>query len=178
MATLIALIALGGATASRAADASNQCLARGDAAALVQAIAPDLLQAAARKCSATLPPDALLTRQSGALMSKYRRAAAGAWPGARRALQQVAGPEIGGMLEGPLAQSIVGPLLAPMFTQNVSAADCADLNTIVMMIEPLPAENLGRLFVAVYDMADRNRAADATDTGLVMPFHLCHPKQG
>ncbi|MBR0551600.1 hypothetical protein [Stakelama marina] len=180
-AALLALSALTGATAAQAAEpaAPIPCVNRDDAASLVQLIAPDLLQAAGQKCSSTLPASALLRNQTGAMLGKYRRAAAGAWPGAQRALQGVAGADISGLLSGDFARTLVGPMLAPMFTQNIQPADCRNLNTIVTMIEPLPAENLGKLFVAIYDMAERGRVATANGAGGIdLPLRICTNQQG
>lgn len=179
-AALFALSALASATTAQAAQRSSlPCVGRDDAASLVQLIAPDLLQSAGQKCSASLPPSALLRNQSSAMVGKYRRAAVDAWPGAQRALQGVAGADVSNMLSGDFARGLVGPMLAPMFTQNIQPADCTNLNTIVTMIEPLPAENLGKLFVAIYDMAERDRASNPdVQSGLDLPIHICTNQRG
>jgi hypothetical protein len=155
-AAIALLLGAGAATAQTTVTVTLPCVNQADAEALVTAILPDLIENIGHICERSLPPDALLRQTSGPFIAKYRAEADLAWPRAIAGLGKLAAGAT--MLLGTdLARPLIGTLLTPTLTRNIQPADCASLERIVTLVQPLPAANTAPLFVQILQFSDAKR---------------------
>ena len=169
----IALIA--GASAaigqSMVASVKLPCLTPPEAEAMVTAIIPELVQDTGRVCARALPPTALLRQSSGAFIERYRAEADQAWPRAQGFVARVAGPDVGGLLNSRYARPLVATLVTPAITRTIQPADCAAIERIVVLAQPLSPRSAAGLFVSVVQLADSKRP----DRGSQPILPICGP---
>lgn len=159
----VALAMIAGATAASAQSVSATialpCVSPPEAEALVASVAPELIAEVGRVCTPALPPGATLRQANGALVERYRAEADRAWPQGRGAITKITGPDIGSLLGGDLARPLLATLVLPLLTKNLVTADCASLDRIVTLAQPLPPRNMAGLLVAVLQLVDSKRVA-------------------
>lgn len=158
-----ALLCMGsGANAAQTITMQLPCVSAPEAEALITSILPETIEQLGTSCAGQLPPGALLRQPPTALIARYRADADAAWPGAQKAVQRLAGDNIGGLLSGNLARPLIASLLAPAITRAVQPADCPAYDRIVTLAQPLPPRNLAGLLVAAWELADARKKPDTT----------------
>lgn len=158
-AALAMLLAAGNASAQVTVSVALPCVSQGDAEALVTTLLPDLIENVGHICERALPPTALLRQTNGGFIAKYRAEADLAWPRAQAGLTRLIGGSGGAdmLLGTDMARPLIGTLLSPVLTRNLQPADCAPLERIVTLLQPLPAANAAPLVVQLIQFSDTKR---------------------
>ncbi|UZK69992.1 hypothetical protein OKW76_02735 [Sphingomonas sp. S1-29] len=151
----VATIALPGAAVAQTA---RQCVPQREAEALFLYMAPEVIRQTGQTCAANLPANALLRRQSGPFLAKFQTESAGAWPLARSAIARIAGADVRQILDSQFAQPVVAAMVAPLLIQQIRAQDCASIERVVALVEPLPARNAASLVTTILQLAGDNDA--------------------
>jgi hypothetical protein len=148
-----------GALATGATQAApvTVCVAPREAEAIATLVAPDLIRLTATMCAPSLPAGAYLRRPADQLAAKYAVNGDGAWPAARAALRKLLTPEAAQLVEGDFARPLVGSLLAPLIAKDLKPADCASIDKLLSLVDPLPTRNTVSLIVTVAQLAQRKQ---------------------
>lgn len=143
-----------------------------DAATYTMPLAMDALQAS---CADALPGNSFVLSQGDAFAGKFMPLRDAAWPGARRFLMTfvekgsatddgaAGASSAGGFVE--LVAAIDGDELRPfvdgiareMLAQEIKPAACGDVEKLLPLIAPLPAENYGALLATVIGFVSVDR---------------------
>ncbi len=155
----IALIAGASAAISQTVTTTVKlpCLTAPEAEAMVTAIIPEMIENVGRVCARSLPPAALLRQTSGSFIDRYRTEADRAWPRAQGFVNRIAGADASGLLNSAYARPLVATLIAPTVTRNVEPHDCAAIERIVTLAQPLPPRSAAGLFVSIVQLVDAKR---------------------
>ena len=119
-------------------------------------------------CAPSLPANAYLRRPADQLAAKYAISSDGAWPVARVALQKLLTPDMAQMIEGDFARPLIGSLLAPLIAKDIKPADCASIDRVLGLIDPLPPRNTIGLIVTIAPLAQRKQQPTSG-------FIICEP---
>lgn len=144
------------------------CLSAAEAESLALVALPDIIGETGRVCSARLPADSLIRRQQGPLIAKYQAAADRAWPGAKAAIVKLSDPTVSLLLQSEYARPVLTSLIVPQIVGRIDLTDCATIDRLVMLLEPLPPRNTAGVIVTVlrYLKADKMRGGKASVPGL------------
>lgn len=147
-----------GALANGVALAADTCVPAKQAEGLMLYVAPTLIGTVSATCAPVLPSNALLRSGTARLTAKYAAESASAWPQAREALKLVAGADAAQLLDSDMGKSMVPALIGPLIAQEVKPGDCASINRVMTLIDPLPARNTAALIVTIIDLSGRKKA--------------------
>lgn len=164
--TTAAALWLGMAATTAQAAAAPPCLTEAETQSLFLAIAPDAIDAVGQRCAPQLAPTATLRAGLPALVAKYRAAAEPAWPQASAAIAKVGGADLKGV-DPAMLRGMVGPMIARMAVEKMKPQDCATIERIASLLEPLPPANTAGLIVVIAGAAMRDKGADKA------PFTIC-----
>lgn len=171
---VLALVALGSATAARAA--SDACLTPTELNSTVSFALPSVIDATAQTCRPVLARDGYLAMQGAALSARYRVGQAAAWPVARGAVLKVAGggvAKLAGLLGDGALQDMAGGVIAQYVVQNVHPGDCPDIEQALALMAPLPPENAAGLIALFVRRADLGDASKPNGAGKKIRLPLC-----
>lgn len=159
----IALIAGATAAVSQTVTATVKlpCLTPPEAEAMVTAIIPEMVENVGQLCARSLPPGALVRQTSGAFIDRYRAEADLAWPRAQGFVNRIIGSDASGLLSNAYARPLIATLIAPAVTKNVQPGDCATIERIVTLAQPLPPRSTAGLFVSIIQLVDAKRGSRA-----------------
>ena len=119
------------------------------------------------KCDPVLGSDAYMFARGEALHRRLLATSNSAAPGATRVIAQVASrnnPAMGQMLAGLSPEALrpfVNEMVAGLVVSRVEADQCARIDRVLALLEPLPPENLAQLMAFAYA---QSRAADQSTT--------------
>lgn len=145
--------------------AQKPCLTRAEAADLGAYFMPALIDGAARKCSAVLPRTAFLAGEHRALSSRLRQHQGPRWPGAKAAIEKVRGQKLPSLFGDDFTRRAAETAVTEMTLKDMDARDCGTASELLGTVAPLPAENFGRLFSVLAEIAVKEDAKT--------PFRLC-----
>ena len=129
---------------------------------------PTAFRSLQAKCNPVLDADAFIYRQGDALHRRLTVTSEAAWPSAGRMIARVAArdnPAMGELLAGMPADSLrpfVNEMVAGMVTTRIGTDQCARIDRVLALLEPLPAENLAQLVAFAYTEARDEERASAT----------------
>lgn len=122
---------------------------------------PAMVRGAAQRCGDFLPPKAYLRTDGEKLAQRYAKGRERQWPLARRAVVKAGGvfdPQAGPML-GSLPDDTMKPLLddmvIAMVDQQMPPERCKSLDSLVMLLSPLPAPLAAETIVLATGIAAR-----------------------
>lgn len=167
--TTLAALALAGLSTSATAQAATPCVTTPEATAIALVAMPEAIRQVGRICASQLPVASLLRQTNGGFIARYQAEADRAWPAARAALSRVAGPDIAPLLQSDFTRPMLVSLLAPALTDFVQPKDCADLDRIVTLAQPLPPQNAAGLIVATLKLT-RDKQAQFGNQTLDIPI--------
>ncbi|HEU4960046.1 MAG TPA: hypothetical protein VFT56_06530 [Sphingomonas sp.] len=167
--TALAALALAGLSASAAAQTATPCVTTPEATSIALVAMPAAIRQVGQICAAQLPATSLLRQPGSAFLVRYQAEADRAWPAARAALARVAGPDIAPLLQSDFTRPMLVSLLAPALTDFVQPRDCADLDHIVTLAQPLPPRNAAGLIVAALKLT-RDKQAQFGNQTLDIPI--------
>ena len=162
-ASILALAALAGLSAN-AARAATPCVTTPEATSIALVAMPEAIRQVGQICASQLPSNSLLRQPGSGFLARYQTEADRAWPAARAALSRVAGPDIAPLLQSDFTRPMLVSLLAPALTDFIQPKDCADLERIVTLAQPLPPQNAAGLIVATLKLTRDKQAEFGTQT--------------
>ena len=171
---MLALIALGSATAVRAAD--DACMTPAELNATLVYALPVVIETTAQICRPVLAHDGYLGTQSGDLAMRYRAGQAAAWPVARAAVLKIAGGGLGkfaALLPDSALQGFAGGYVEQFVVQGVHTNDCPDIEQALALMAPLPPENTAGLIALVVRRVETANAGKAIMAGKKLRLPLC-----
>jgi hypothetical protein len=186
LAACLMLLALGSATAARAA--ADACLTPSDLNAVFAYALPTVIDSAGQACRPVLAPDGFLATQGMDLSARYRIGQPAAWPLAKAAVLKVGIGALGGhgadglgkfatMLPDGALQGFASGFVSQFVIRAVHPGDCADIEYALRMIAPLPPENAAGLITLVVERLDR-RHAETRQPGHKPALPLCPVQAG
>ncbi len=162
-----AAIALLSATSAQAAE-TKQCMPAETAKSLITYILPGALGAVRTKCASTLPASAALLQVDSEQMQRYEAASQEAWPEASAAIGLIAGQDLPENIEIDAMRPFVDAMIPAMLAQEVKSKDCATIDKVYGLLEPMPAANLASLTVMLAQLGSNDNKEGRKD-----PFNIC-----
>ncbi|MHA6722995.1 hypothetical protein [Sphingomonas sp. RS2018] len=137
--------------------AAQTCVPQREAEALFLVLAPTAVTSVAQKCAPTLTAGAYLPRAAPRLSAKFAGEADAAWPQARAAIAKIGGADVTPMLDSELGRPMLTAMIGQMVAKEVKPTDCAAIDRVLSLLDPLPARNTVSLLVVLAELAGRNR---------------------
>ena len=156
------------------AQSAKQCLTPKEAQGLISFALPDIITSVSTKCAPSLGQDGYLTRSGKDLSDRYRAAAQPNWPSAKLAIRKFVGAEAE-FLEGMPDEALKGFFGAGISTavvKDVKPEQCGDIDRVLKLLAPLPAENMSQLVGILLEMGARPKA-QAAAAKTKTPFTIC-----
>lgn len=150
--------------ASSAASAATPCVTTPEATSIALVAMPEVIHQVGQICSARVSASSLLRQPNSAFLARYQAEADRAWPAARAALGRVAGPDISPLLQSDFTRPVLVSLLAPALADAVQPKDCAEIDRIVTLAQPLPPANAAGLIVATLKLTREKQAQFGNQT--------------
>lgn len=163
MKRLIAACSLAALACAQPASAQDLDLTEREAAALARFAMPRAFESVQQKCRPTLPAAAYMVARGDTVRARLRAASEGSWEAARGAIVRLASreaPEMRNMLT-QMPQDALQPfaeeMIAGMIVKEVKADSCGQINRVLELLDPLPAENLADLiaFAVIESQKDK-----------------------
>jgi len=160
------------ATIAQAAESSPVVCTNGaEVRDLMLSFAPAAFGAVRRQCAAGLPANSPL-QDNSVMMVRYKAAAQAAWPRGRAALRKLAShdkPDADTQkIIDALTPEMVEALVVPQLVKTIGPSDCGDIDRLVTLLEPMPADNLGDLVVWMVRYSLKKKHTD-----MLGPIRLC-----
>ncbi|WP_420382939.1 hypothetical protein [Novosphingobium sp.] len=171
---MLALVALGSATAAQAA--SDSCMTPAELNATLVYALPSVIDATAQFCRPVLARDGYLASQGAGLSARYRMGQAGAWPVARAAVLKIAGGGLGkfaALLPDGTLQDMASGYVQQFVVQGVHPGDCADIESALALMAPLPPENTAGLIALVVRRVESTNSGKTVVAGKKLRLPLC-----
>jgi hypothetical protein len=158
-----AFFAIAALLAAPATAQSRACLTAPEAESLALVALPEVLRETGRVCAARLPAASLIRRDGGALIDKYQAAADAAWPSAQSAIVKLSDPAVTLLLQSAYARPVLTSMIAPLIVGRIALDDCATVDRLVTLLQPLPPRNTAGVVVTVlqYLKADKAKGGKA-----------------
>ncbi len=155
-------LALATATATASAAASTgECLSEAEAASVMAAVLPDLIDGLRDKCATHLPANAFLATSADAMIGRFKVVADNRWPTAKLAFARIAGQEdMVDKLPDEYFRPMLGAMVGAELVKDVKVEDCPGVDRVVANLSPLPAENGAALIGAILMLAEDEKDQD------------------
>jgi hypothetical protein len=139
--------------------AQQRCITGPEAEAMTLVAMPDIIRETGIVCATQLPATSLVRRTSSPLLSRYQVEAERAWPAARAAIVKLSDPAVDALLDSAFARPLLTTLLVPQIVGRIAVRDCATIDHLVTLLEPLPPRNTAGIVVETlrYLKADKAR---------------------
>ncbi|KTR82351.1 hypothetical protein NS277_13745 [Novosphingobium barchaimii] len=150
------------------AHAAQPCLTPAEASSLAAYALPAAITGTTKRCAATLAPTAYLRKSGAELATRYSARKAQNWPQARAAFFKIGGTKQNGssdllnQLPDPSLQQMLDAIIEGMVAQEIPTAKCGEIDRIVGLLAPLPAQNTADLIAVVIGLGSKTGKA-ATD---------------
>ena len=144
-----------------AAAAQQQCLTPTEASSLAAYALPAAITGTSKRCSPSLSPSAFLPRGGAELASRYSARKAQNWPVAKAAFFKIGGGKdessaILKTLPDPSLQQMLDAIIEGMVAQQIPTEKCGQIDRIVGLLAPLPAQNTADLIAVVLGLAGKS----------------------
>lgn len=157
MRSLAALISVS-LLASPVAAQQKPCVTPLEAETLALVAMPAIIVETRRICRNTLPQTAFLRSGADPLTAKYQAEADRAWPAARKALAKFVDPSLSILLESDLARPMFTTLLLSQMVGRIDTQDCATIDRMAALLQPLPPKNTAGLIVTTLQYMKAQKA--------------------
>lgn len=147
-----------------AAQTSKPCVTQAEANALFSFALPELLDTAAKQCTASLPADAFLRARAPAMVQRYRAEAAPSWPSAKTAFFKSMGEKdekvvkMFDALPDETIRTLMGAGMAAVVGDDIKGENCESIDQIASSLAPLTLSQLSTLFTSIVIMADKKKS--------------------
>lgn len=139
------------------AQAAQPCLTPAEASSLTAYALPSAIAGTAKRCAPTLGNSAFLRTGGTELASRYAARKAQNWPAAKAAFLKMGAKDQGAAmlasLPDPSLQQMVDAFVEGMVAQNIPLDRCGEIDRIVGLLAPLPAQNTAELIAVVFGLA-------------------------
>lgn len=132
---------------------------------------PTAFRSLQTKCGPVLGADAYMIASGDALHRRLLATSNTAAPGATRVIARVASrsnPAMGEMLAGLSPEALrpfVNEMVAGMVVSRVETDQCARIDRVLALLEPLPPENLAQLVAFAYTQSQADERVAAASAG-------------
>jgi hypothetical protein len=155
---MIRYLAVAAQLAAQGHQPESICVTRQEANDMIVVAAPYFIEAAAQRCVAQLPAEAFLRSEAGAraMVSRFRAETDSRIASALRGFVKVSGhpnTEVRGDPQEVLDNA--GRQAASEIVGGMSPGKCASVSALLETIAPLPADNVGRLMTALFQLVGR-----------------------
>lgn len=153
------------------ASLAQQDFTEEEVSALARVAMPRAFQSLQQKCRPVLPGTSYIYAEGNTLQSRLQAASQGAWPQARSAILRLASrdnPQMGNILAAMPPESLqpfLDELVASIVTTRLETVRCDQIDRVLELLDPLPAENLASLIGIAVIEAQKDDAGMHT-TGL------------
>lgn len=159
--TRILAAVLAGAIVAQPVAAQAACITAPEAEAMTMVAMPEILRQTGTVCAARLPATSLIRRPDSMLIDRYQREADRAWPSARAGIAKLSDPAIAPLLDSDFARGLLVSLLVPQIVGRIAASDCAMIDRLVTLLDPLPPRNTAGIVVAALQYLKAEKAKGA-----------------
>lgn len=161
---ILALIAVA-LPASTSAQSLAKCLSTGEAEGLMTFALPSAIRALKSRCESTLPATSALIEAGAVTAAKLQPEADKAEPVARAAFDKVAGLPLSASLGAGGVRKMIEASVAAGIAQKIKPAECAKVDRLIDILNPLPARNMAQLVLLLMEW--RGPSVGTT------PFSIC-----
>jgi hypothetical protein len=143
----------------------QQCLTPAEASSLAAYALPAAITGTSKRCAPALGSGAFLPRGGAELASRYAARKAQNWPAAKAAFFKIGGgakDESSAVLKNlpdPSLQQMLDAIIEGMVAQQIPVSKCGEIDRIVGLIAPLPAQNTADLIAVVLGLAGKSGQA-------------------
>ena len=146
------------------AQAAAPCLTPREASSLVAYALPAAISGTTKRCAPSLGASAFLPKGGAELASRYAARKAQNWPAAKAAFFKIGGArkDQDALLAGlpdPSLQQMLDAIIEGMVAQEIPTERCGDIDRIVALLAPLPAQNTAELIGVVVGLAGNSGKA-------------------
>jgi hypothetical protein len=146
------------------AQAAQQCLTPAEASSLAAYALPAAISGTTKRCAPSLSPSAFLPRGGAALASRYAARKTQNWPAAKAAFFKIGSSKDEGSallktLPDPSLQQMLDAIIEGMVAQEIPLAKCGDIDRVVGLLAPLPAQNTADLIAVVLGLTGKSGKA-------------------
>jgi hypothetical protein len=149
------------------AQAAQQCLTPQEASSLAAYALPAAISGTTKRCAPSLTPSSFLRRGGSELASRYSARKTQNWPAAKAAFFKIGGGSkdessaILKTLPDPSLQQMLDAIIEGMVAQEIPVEKCGQIDRIVGLLAPLPAENTADLIAVVLGIAGKSGKAQS-----------------
>ena len=150
------------------AAAPETCLAPTEVDALIRFAMPDIANAVANQCAASLGTQSYLKRNQAALLGRFAGPSKAALPRAKAAFAKMTNmPDLSALGDGTM-HDLIGIGVTSAFAK-LKPADCTKADQLLGLLDPLPPENMAGLVTFILQAASENSGGKEKST----PFKVC-----
>lgn len=148
-----------------ASAAQAPCLTPAEASSLVAYALPAAITGTTKRCTPTLPASAFLRKGGSELASRYAARKMQNWPMAKAAFFKIGGggkdqsSELLRQLPDPSLQQMLDAIIEGMVAQEIPTTKCGEIDRVVGLLAPLPAQNTADLIAVVMGLAGKSGKA-------------------
>jgi hypothetical protein len=149
---------------AQAAQAAQACITEAEITGMMAFALPSALQGVSNTCRPHLSADGFFATGGNAMIQRYAAGKNAAWPTAKAAFMKFGAAEdpsiaktLGNLPDAAL-QPFVEATMAEMIGSKVNPADCANVERLTALLEPLPPENTAGLFGVIMALVGKNGA--------------------
>lgn len=147
------------------AQAAQPCLTPAEASSLAAYALPAAITGTTKRCTPSLSPSAFLPRGGAELASRYAARKTQNWPTAKVAFFKIGGGSkddssaLLKTLPDPSLQQMLDAIIEGMVAQEIPLTKCGEIDRIVGLLAPLPAQNTADLIAVVFGLAGKSGKA-------------------
>ncbi|MBB4856786.1 hypothetical protein HNO88_000083 [Novosphingobium chloroacetimidivorans] len=147
------------------AHAAAPCLTPAEASSLAAYALPAAITGTTKRCTPTLAPGAFLRKGGAELAGRYAARKAQNWPLAKAAFFKIGGgskdqsSDLLKQLPDPSLQQMLDAIIEGMVAQEIPTEKCGEIDRIVGLLAPLPAQNTADLIAVVVGLAGKSGKA-------------------
>ena len=142
-----------------------------EASALARYAMPRVFTAIQQRCRAALPGDAYIFASGDRVQARLSSVSNGSWPAARAAIVRIASadnPQMSQILSRMPPEALepfVDELVAGLVVSEVSSQRCPQVDRVLELLDPLPAENLAEIIALIVIEAQNEDASSGGSRG-------------
>lgn len=155
------------ATLPGLAQAAAPCLTPAEASSLAAYALPAAISGTTKRCTPALPSGAFLPKGGRELAARYAARKAQNWPLAKAAFFKVGGAgkdqssDLLRQLPDPSLQQMLDAIIEGMVAQEIPTARCGEIDRVIGLLAPLPAQNTADLIAVVMGLAGKSGKAQS-----------------
>lgn len=153
------------ATLPGVAQAAQPCLTPAEASSLAAYALPAAISGTTKRCAPTLSATAFLPKGGAELASRYAARKLQNWPSAKAAFFKIGGKDDSAKMLATMPdaslQQMIDAIIEGMVAQEIPTARCAEIDRVVGLLAPLPAQNTADLIAFLLGIAGKSGEAES-----------------